>query len=340
MVPERLPKIFVLALLAAVVLTGPSAGQDRESALELKLDLQQRYQLDFVHVEDAAGGTLVGLFTLAGELTPEADSLKGAGEPVDPREVARFFLDREAALFALEAGHGDLRLSRIFSDENGAAHLVYRRWLGELPLDGMEIRLHVDASGQLYAVDGYSVPLTFAEREAIASSLAESRLDKEDVTALVMQDLGAQGIPQEILKLREVERVAIPDSPYVIWKADVIAATGNGRWLYRIDASTGEILEAVDALESAGGSKSIPSQESWSAEPPYSPLPATVEADKESLPISGTSELLTKQAPPAAVTEGFKRETPDPVTGLMSSATKRLDYASSEEAKAKREAER
>lgn len=326
------PKLFGLALFVVLISTGPSTGQDRVH--DLKLDLQQRYRLDLVHLQGASGDALAGLFTLAGELTPEISILEKAGE-IDPREVAHSFFDQEADLFALNPDQDDLRLSRIFSDKNEAIHLVYHRWLGELPLDGMEIRVHVDAAGKIYSVDGNSVPLTFAEQEAIASRLAESHLDKEDVATLLLQDLQAQGIPKEILTFKMVERLALPTFPYVIWRADVVAAPGNGRWFYRIDALTGEILERVNALKSTDEKE--PLRESRFADLPPSRLLPTVEDDKQALPSSGNPVLRTKEEPPpVAATEGFKRELPDPVTGLLNPTTIRLDYASSEEAKAKR----
>lgn len=316
---------------------GKASPKPQPAAVDI---LTQRYEIDFIHADVSPAGALQGLFTIAGDLTPPGLlSRKPAGVSADPRNLAAAFIAEESELFGIAGCESCLRLSRILSDSQNGAHLVFHRRVGPLRLDGMEIRFHVDADGRLYAIDGRSVLLTASDEQAILSHLAEARLTKQKVAAIVQADLQFVGVPGRMLEFPRLERLAIAHSPFLVWKAEVVAATGNGRWLYEIDAVSGEILARVDGLDreefpsttaGAGQSVSAGRHPGWLTQQ----LPWT-EGEKPDLGAQGYELLERKEGSPLAPLTGFKQETPRAPAALRRSSDQDA-YSRTEEADAKR----
>jgi len=60
--------------------------------------------------------------------------------------------------------------------------------------------------------------------------------------------LESAGVDLKDMRVLSIERVAISSPPHVVWKVDINLKKGGGRWKYKIDAFTGEVLEKRGAL--------------------------------------------------------------------------------------------
>jgi len=327
------------SVMAQSALPPKRAPLNQAPVSALELSLRQHYSLDTLYLAASSGVAIEGLFTLAGDLTPEIGALqRSPGVPVDPRALAQLFLVGEAELFALEQPAQDLRLARIINDEFGGVHLVYHRYVEGLPVDTMEIRLHFTNDLDLYAVDGNIVPLLASEQEAIAEQLALGLLSKDELGERVLLDLQTElaRLPSEFF-IRTITVVATRDFPHVFAKLDVIANSSNGRWLYTLDAVTGEIHEKLDTLDSALPWRSVPG----TGAPPPTQQNASLAGpilgpDKEGTALPAGSTHGTPKTAELAPAEGFKLATPGPgddseAYNLSSeAATKRRDTEAEE----------
>jgi hypothetical protein len=307
--------LAVLAMLGSAV--SARAGEAVPSARVQALS--SRYVLDDVRLQEGPDG-VAGPFHLIGDLTPAALRTAAGAARQDPTVVARGVL-RDLAP-DLDLGEGEeLRQDRLQTDDSGRSHLLFRRYVAGLRVDDLEVHIHFEPDGSVIAVQGVLVPVTEAMAEAAAN--APTRPEKDEVAMLLRDDLVTLGtaMPQ----IRALEKILAAEPPYVVWKADVTAGDGLGRWLYRIDAATGEILGRQDTLEAA-----VPTLGEALAPPLEGP-----EKEAQSAPLSADPEKI---GPRTVLRLGVKTALGEREKGIILAPGAAADsYALTPEAEEKKE---
>ena len=80
-------------------------------------------------------------------------------------------------------------------------------------------------------------------------AVAKIQLADKKIREIIRQDMISDGKSAAIdITILEIKKVAVPTSPYVIWKARVKSRRPRDVWNYSIDAITGEILTKRNAL--------------------------------------------------------------------------------------------
>ena len=142
----------------------------------------------------------------------------------------------------------EIREVKIMTNKgrNGEYTMVrYRRYINNLELKDMYIWIDIGPNGNIDWVSAELVPVSPELYEAVA----KKTLAKDRILKIVEQNLKSAGIDPKAVRLLDIEKVAISSSPYVIWKVDVNLTKGVGRWKYKINAFTGEILEKRYAIQ-------------------------------------------------------------------------------------------
>jgi fungalysin/thermolysin propeptide len=249
-------KIIMTLLTAVLFMTGQlvfaqdpavqtQPANSQKPAPHLKQYLTEKYQIrDVISSLHQTPHGPEGSLNIIGPITPTA-IVQGATGAERSRSAAKAFIAEETSLFGI-LDINELRESDMRSDEQGGSHIHYRRYLDDVPLEGMSITVHVGRDEKITSLEAQVVPVSpelsqAAKRETIAESAARTVVD---------HDLKSAGIDLKNVRVLKSEKVAIPSAPYIVWKMDVNVKKGIGRWLYTIDAFTGEMLEKRDALVS------------------------------------------------------------------------------------------
>jgi hypothetical protein len=167
-----------------------------------------------------------GSLTLVGVEIRLENVQTALGEHGRARAIAAAFLKEEAVLGITNIN--GIRELKLHTDEYNSTHIMYGRFINNLELEGMRINIEVDSNENISWVDAKLVPVSPEAYEATTKkTLPESRIRE-----IALRDLRSSGDDQH---LGEIKKYVIDVPPYVIWKV-------MSRWLYRIDAFTGEIL--------------------------------------------------------------------------------------------------
>ncbi len=120
-------------------------------------------------------------------------------------------------------------------------------------MEGTEITAHISSNGAIFAVTGYLTPATAELATATTPDRLNLSLGQAAARSAVEADLKIAGIDPERVMQMGLEKIVTADSPYVVWKADVILKNGEGRWLYRVDAFTGVIITKRSNIQTSQG---------------------------------------------------------------------------------------
>jgi len=161
------------------------------------------------------------------------------GEDGHARALAKAFMEEEADVLGI-TDMNEIRESRFSKNDGFVKDIVvinYARYIGELELEGsyFEVRLW---QNKIRSLSTALVPVS----PELYAAAREKRMSKDKAVKIVERDIKAAGHDPKGMKLWSIKEIAIPDAPYVIWHVNCGVERG-GRWLYRINAFTGEIIK-------------------------------------------------------------------------------------------------
>ncbi|MBI4685611.1 MAG: PepSY domain-containing protein [Nitrospirae bacterium] len=168
------------------------------------------------------------------------------GELGRARAIARAFMEEEAVILGI-TDMEELReyeIKKFDGFVKGITHIYYRRYIGDLELEGAYIDFTIWPDGTITRMYAYLVPVS----PEVYDAVRKERITKDKALKIIEHDLKSAGSDPKRIKIENIQEKAVPDSPYVIWEALVQLTKGRGRWLYRIDAFTGEILKKLDMV--------------------------------------------------------------------------------------------
>ena len=125
----------------------PSAAADPSLVQQMKSEAQGAVRIS----AEGATGRIGFVRSASGDLLPSAD----AGSAREAAAKAASYLDKYAAAFGARAG--ELRQSAVRKTVNGWTVEFTQSYRG-VPVFAAELRAHVDAQGDLTAVNGFAVP--------------------------------------------------------------------------------------------------------------------------------------------------------------------------------------
>ena len=259
----------------------PAAADDRSLVREMRSTASDDVDVSY---ERATGKVTFIRTSRGGDLLPGVDA-SGRAAAVDK---ASDYLDSYAAAFGADAS--DLVESRVSHDKVGTT-VTYRQEFEGVPVFGSSLRAHLDAQGNLTAVNGELVPVRDVDTDAALSvadagdravSLvkaqpptdADGHSDTEGISAkstdLVIYRQGlVQGLPGGATSL-----------VYVI----EVSNDANVRDMVFVDADTGKVVNRYsmihDALDRELYEESPETAPVWQEGEPF---PGTLNADQQAL---------------------------------------------------------
>lgn len=218
---------------------------------EVKQYLVEKYELKKHDVTSTLKQTLYGpegKVYLRGKITPRNVAIAAGITDIKDRAraIAKVFLEEEASLFGI-TNMEEIREIKITTDKGYGGeyvHIRYLRYINNLELEDANIIIRIGPDEKISWVRAEVVPISSELYEAVKKKI----LTEGEILKIVKQDLESAGVDPKEMRVLSIKKVAIPSPTYVIWKADINLKKGGGRWKYRIDAFTGEILEKRDAL--------------------------------------------------------------------------------------------
>ncbi len=172
-------------------------------------------------------------------------------------QLAQSWLETFAPALKLSQPAAELSLSRYGTDELGKRHLrLQQSWQG-LPVWANELYVHVDATDQVYAVNGRYAP------SPAAIDPAAARIDGAAAVEQSRAHLAAEGrleaIPAALARLtrysQPVSQKAIwidrLGTPRLVWQVDINASVRDW-YTVMVDAVSGEVLHKYSNTMSEG----------------------------------------------------------------------------------------
>lgn len=159
--------------------------------------------------------------------------------------MAQAFLQEEASnLLGISAS--DIRIDKVVKgmpDDVTQTVVVHQIYVDDLPFDGARVNISLDRDDRIVRVSANLAPIPDVLRQAAKRpTLSEQRI-RSFVQADIEADAKSPDAPYPVKRYptdphqrpTEVQKLAIPTPPYVIWRVRSI-------WEYDIDAYTGKIL--------------------------------------------------------------------------------------------------
>lgn len=192
-----------------------------------------------------------GWLSISGKIIPKAVAEKklqaGEGEHGKAKAIARAFMEEEAELLGITnmSEIRENRISRNEGDRGFFTRLYFHRYVGKLQMEHAYIEVTIGPDDT--TITGVSAELVPSPPELYAA-VSKPTLTQEKIFEIIKWDLKSLGKDQQGVTVLGVKKVAIPTNPYVIWVVDVGLTRGLGRWEYRLDAFTGEIIKKQSTL--------------------------------------------------------------------------------------------
>jgi hypothetical protein len=188
-----------------------------------------------------------GSLRISGDFTPKNALPPSEGDRNSRAlAIARAFLEEEAALLGIK-NMDELRIrwshtSKVYGGE--ATNIYYDRYIHDIKLDLSTIHITIGPSETIRYVNASLVP---APPELYQAATREM-LKEDKIREIVEPNLKSAKFDVKNIKIAQVDKVAVPKPPYVIWKVLAGSTVGRGAWEFLIDAFTGEVLEKRDAM--------------------------------------------------------------------------------------------
>jgi Zn-dependent metalloprotease len=227
---------------AAVVVIALSMGGARLAAAGPSASITDEQQGDFdglsQQVEDTGGAPQLWLDEVTGAprvLALRAPVTAGGVRRAEDRSpvrarVARQFLSEHRRLFKVTDPDAEFSLVKAEVDEVSLSHLRFQQWYRGVPLWSRQVIVHLDAQGNVYLVQGRTVPTP--EGLDVVPKITSDAAVRASRGHLGVGDAPAQQTPSAELVVFE------PDdgTPRLAYKVRISS------WTYFIDAGTGAVL--------------------------------------------------------------------------------------------------
>ena len=177
-----------------------------------------------------------------------------------PNGKAKGFLKQYGAILGVADADSDLVETATSTDELGATHVTYEQQYNGLPVYGGIVKVHVDAAGDLTAVNGTIVPAIDlstdprlsadqATSKAIAAVVADPPGSSDDGNAkLKAKDLRAEKSQLQVYRTGLVKG----DAGTNILAYEVVVTNGSSvRDAVFVDANTGKIVNRYTMVDNA-----------------------------------------------------------------------------------------
>jgi len=167
--------------------------------------------------------------------------------PTAKAKAEDFFL-RYGALLGVRAGAGDLEFVRSSTDGIGMTHLRFDQSYRGLPVFGAQLRVHLDAAGEVRVVNGALIPdLSLDTSPRVDRSLAEtiacSSVAKENGVRPSHFDVAES----RLLIYRSGLIQGVPGKNHLAWQVE-ISSGDNLRELVFLDAHDGLVIDRIDLI--------------------------------------------------------------------------------------------
>ncbi len=246
--------LFVLAITAGLLGSGQLvlAGEngDVNSSQKAEQELTKYLKDKYVHIREVKSTIRKtpngpkGKLHISGEFTPKA-AIKGKDRKERSRAIAKAFIAGEPSLFGI-TNPEELREYKVISSSLGIT-VKYHRYIGDVPLENVEIFVTVSPDEKISSISAHVNP----PDPALYRALSRKTITEEKAFDIVSRDLAADGINPDNLFVLSIRKTAIQSPPHVVWVVDVnLEKGGVGRWIYKINAYSGEIVEKRFALQS------------------------------------------------------------------------------------------
>jgi Zn-dependent metalloprotease len=159
------------------------------------------------------------------------------------REIAKALILADPEIFG-SINPNELREGSLETDQNGHIHIRYRRHIGNLPLDGAEVVVHIGPDERISSISAQIKPVSPELYRAVETET----LREEDLLSIIEEDLKAGNATYKSIRIKRSQKLAVSASPYILWQVDVNTEDTMGSWVYRIDAFTGMVIEKRSAL--------------------------------------------------------------------------------------------
>lgn len=145
------------------------------------------------------------------------------------KAIAQAFIIEEAAHLGI-ADMTEIRENKARESSSGTVLLRYDRYIDDLKLDTAYIAIDIDSDENIQVVNAALVPAS----PELYKAVKKDTINRKQARKLAEADMEASGHKES--KISIIEKLAIPNPPYVIWHV-------KSWWIYRINAFTGEITE-------------------------------------------------------------------------------------------------
>jgi len=167
-------------------------------------------------------------------------------------DVAKKFLKENGALFKLSDPGSELALSRKNADRLGMKHFHYQQQYNGVPIWGKQISVHLDDHDSVYFVHGHQAPTPkgFDTKPAISAAIAldaaKRHLNIGGAGLAPLKGARGYGEPKTKLVIYPVSQGGMK----LAYKIDIMPRIDQ-RWIYFIDAKSGEIIHRINNIQDA-----------------------------------------------------------------------------------------
>jgi hypothetical protein len=166
--------------------------------------------------------------------------------PGDPENVAREFLKESGALFGMNQDLSDLKVIRV-NRTAARVHVKLQQTYNDIPIAGVFVLVHSNRWNRVTMVQNNYI-------EGFQPSNQE-QLSAESAMEIARNDLRAGLGNSATFSEAKAEKLIAPHQGayYYVWSAMISTRSPLGLWVYRVDASTGQILHKSNRIRSLNG---------------------------------------------------------------------------------------
>lgn len=209
-----------------------------------------------------------------GALVPQSQAARTMG----PEKAAADFFRAHGSIFGLTNQDAELKTVRVSKDKRGWTHVTQSQVYRGLPVFGGELKSHVDAAGEVVAVNGTFVP-------QIALDPSPSRTAQEaarTARAWVEHETGAAGPlsarSTTLMVFREGLAKGVPGPNHLAWQVE-IGDGANVREFVYVDAHTGKFIDRISGVQDGLSRRAYDGQNLPAPPPEYPATPFWSEGD-------------------------------------------------------------
>ena len=147
------------------------------------------------------------------------------------------YLKQHRAAYGLTDPESEIRVRRLDVEPSGQRHLRLQQEHRGLPVYGSSMIAHFSAEGTLYAVNGSLITGLDVD--------PTPHLGSSEAVAVAEQDLG---VTYELSDGPELTVFPWEDGQYLVWRLELFSDSPLGRWVYFVDAATGEVIYKADKI--------------------------------------------------------------------------------------------